>query len=68
MVKTYSGLDGFPNKSEQPEYYKMLANIGELNKKPNTELLIAISNEEKIVGAVVYFSDMKYYESGGSAT
>jgi len=68
MVKVYSQLEGFPKESEQPDYYKMLTNIGELTKKPETELLVAISNDEKIAGAVVYFGDMKYYSSGGTAT
>jgi GNAT superfamily N-acetyltransferase len=68
MVRVYSQLEGFPKESEQPEYYNMLANIGELTKKPNTELLIAVSSEGKIGGAVVYFSDMKFYGSGGTAT
>ncbi len=67
MVKTYSRLEGFPNKEEQPKYYKMLANIGELTQKPNTELLVAVSKEGSIGGGVVYFSDMKYYGSGGIA-
>lgn len=68
MVEVYSQLDGFPNESEQPEYYQMLANIGELTKKPETELLVAVSSKGKIGGAVVYFSDMSFYGSGGSAT
>jgi GNAT superfamily N-acetyltransferase len=68
MVRVYSQLEGFPKESEQPDYYNMLANIGELTKKPNTELLIAVSSEGKIGGAVVYFSDMKFYGSGGTAT
>ncbi|HAN18183.1 MAG: GNAT family N-acetyltransferase [Bacteroidetes bacterium GWC2_33_15] len=68
MVKVYSQLDGFPKESEQPEYYKMLANIGELTKKPETELLVAVTDKEKIGGGVVYFSDMQYYGSGGAAT
>ena len=38
----------------------MLANIGELTKKPKSELLVAVSSDGKIVGGVVYFSDMKY--------
>jgi len=46
----------------------MLANIGELTRKPDTELLVAVSSENKIVGALVYFSDMSYYGSGGIAT
>ncbi|MGM5470444.1 GNAT family N-acetyltransferase [Flavobacteriaceae bacterium LMO-SS05] len=65
MVTVYSQLEGFPKESEQPEYYKMLLNVGNLTKKENTELLVAITDENKIVGAVVYFSDLKNYGSGG---
>ena len=68
MVQVYSQLEGFPKESVQPDYYKMLANIGELTKKPNTELLVAVSSDGKIGGAVIYFSDMKFYGSGGTAT
>lgn len=68
MVHVYSQLTGFPKESEQPDYYKMLLNVGELTKKPDTELLVAISPEGKIAGAVVYFSNMQYYGSGGTAT
>ena len=68
MVSVYSQLEGFPKKSDQPEYYRMLTNIGEQTKKPDAELLVAVSSEGKILGAVVYFGDMSYYGSGGSAT
>jgi len=68
MVLVYSQLEGFPNKSEQPAYYQMLANIGELTKKPKTELLVAVSSSGKMAGGVVYFSDMAFYGSGGTAT
>ena len=68
MVNVYSQLEGFPKQDEQPTYYLMLENIGDLTKKPETELLIAISEEGKIAGGVVYFSDMQYYGSGGTAT
>jgi len=37
-------------------------------KKPKTEILIAVSSVGEIVGAVVFFGDMKYYASGGRAT
>lgn len=66
MVEVYSNLEGFPNATEQPAYYHMLANIGDFTKKPGTELLIAISTEHVILGAVVYFSDMQNYGSGGN--
>lgn len=68
MVNVYSQLAGFPTKYEQPKYYKMLANIGSLTRSPKTKLLIAISSSGKIGGGVVYFGDMKYYGSGGTAT
>lgn len=68
MVGVYAQLDGFPKETEQPNYYKMLANVGELTTKPETELLVAVSDEGEIAGAVVYFGDMQYYGSGGSAT
>jgi ribosomal protein S18 acetylase RimI-like enzyme len=68
MVNVYSQLDGFPKEMDQPLYYKMLANVGELTHKPETELLVAVTSENKIAGAVVYFGDIKYYGSGGMAT
>ena len=68
MAQVYSQLEGFPKESEQPDYYKMLANIGGLTTKPGTELLVAVSPRDEIAGAVVYFTDMKYYGSGGTAT
>ena len=68
MVNVYSQLNGFPKESEQPEYYNMLLNVGKLTQKEDTELIVAVSNANKVVGAVVYFSDMKNYGSGGTAT
>lgn len=68
MVSVYSQLDGFPKESDQPDYYRMLTHIGELTKKPETELLVAVSADKLIHGAVVYFGDMSFYGSGGSAT
>lgn len=68
MVQTYSQLEGFPKESEQPNYYRMLANVGELTAKPYTEILVAVSVENRIAGAVVYFGDMQFYGSGGTAT
>ncbi len=50
MAQAYSQLEGFPKESEQPNYYKMLANIGELTNKPGTELLVAVSSDNRIAG------------------
>ncbi len=68
MTQVYSQLEGFPNQDEQPEYYKLLANIGSLPQKPKARLFIAISKNKHIAGAVVYFGNMAYYGSGGAAT
>jgi GNAT superfamily N-acetyltransferase len=68
IVMVYSQLDGFPKESDQPDYYKMLANVGDLTNKPQTELLVAVSSDGKISGGVVYFGDMSNYGSGGAAT
>lgn len=67
MVTVYSQLEDFPTAGEQPRYYEMLANIGELTQKPATELLVAVSESGELAGGVVYFSDMQYYGSGGTA-
>jgi GNAT superfamily N-acetyltransferase len=68
MVRVYSQLDGFPKESEQPNYYKLLANVGQLTLNPETELLVAVSPGNKLTGAVLYIGNMKYYGSGGIAT
>ena len=68
LVKVYSQLEGFPTASEMPDYYKMLANVGQLTENPETELLVAVTTSGKIDGAVVYIGDMQYYGSGGTAT
>ncbi|MDQ6470729.1 GNAT family N-acetyltransferase [Flavobacterium sp. LHD-80] len=68
LISVYSKLEGFPKEDEQPNYYKMLANIGDFTKHPETELLVAIDENNSILGAVVYFNDMQFYGSGGIAT
>lgn len=68
MVNVYSLLDSFPKPEEQPAYYHTLANVGDFTSKPGTELIVALSPENEIAGAVVNFSDMKHYGSGGKAT
>jgi len=68
MVNVYSQLKGFPTPSEQPNYYKMLKNIGDLTENSKAKLLVAVSDNNKIVGGVLYFDNMKNYGSGGTAT
>lgn len=68
MVEVYSSLEGFPSPEEQPAYYEKLANIGTLTEQRDTQVLVALSAEKKLLGGVVYFSDMEMYGSGGTAT
>ncbi|MFD2098217.1 GNAT family N-acetyltransferase [Flagellimonas iocasae] len=68
MVEVYAGLEGFPRANEQPQYYETLANIGDMTQKPGVDLLIAVSDDGKILGALLYFEDMQQYGSGGIAT
>ncbi|MEJ8803900.1 GNAT family N-acetyltransferase [Pontibacter sp. H249] len=68
MVQVYSQLKGFPKPSEQPAYYTILSKIGDFTHKPGTELLVAVAADNEVVGGVVYFNDMQYYGSGGTAT
>ncbi len=68
LVSVYTRLDGFPTINEQPKYYSMLANIGDITRFPGVEILVAVTESHHIAGAVVYFGDMQYYGSGGAAT
>jgi GNAT superfamily N-acetyltransferase len=65
MVDVYSSLEGFPTQEEMPDYYDMLTNVGSLTEKTGTKLLIALSENDELCGAVVYFSNMQQYASGG---
>jgi pimeloyl-ACP methyl ester carboxylesterase/ribosomal protein S18 acetylase RimI-like enzyme len=67
MVEAYSSLDGFPKQDVQPAYYDTLERVGEQATKPGVRVLVACE-DGALVGAVVYFSDMAQYGSGGAAT
>ena len=68
LVQVYAALEGFPRPDEQPEYYDLLRNIGAFASRPETELLVAVTEDGLLTGGVVYFADMQYYGSGGIAT
>jgi len=68
MVEVYSNLEGFPSPVEQPKYYELLQNVGDFTKKPSTELIVAVDEQNHLLGTVVYFAEMQHYGSGGSAT
>ena len=68
MVQVYSSLEGFPTPLEQPHYYELLANVGQLAERPGARVLVAVTADGELAGGVVYFGDMTQYGSGGIAT
>lgn len=62
MVDVYASLEGFPSPEAQPEYYHVLANIGDFAKKESVDIIIA-KKDEKILGAVVYINDLGDYSA-----
>ncbi len=68
LVEVYSNLEGFPKEKDQPAYYNILRSVSTFASNPGTEILVAVTNDDTLLGAVVYVSDMKYYGSGGTAT
>nr|WP_299343911.1 bifunctional helix-turn-helix transcriptional regulator/GNAT family N-acetyltransferase [Allomuricauda sp.] len=68
LVQVYSRLEGFPKPHEHLDYYQYLSTVGELTQKTGVELWVAVSEKEEILGAVLYFSIMEHYGSGGSAS
>ena len=53
MVSVYSQLDGFPKESEQPDYFRALANVGAFTHKPDTALLVGVSEENELTSVVL---------------
>jgi len=68
MVRAYSQLEGFPRPDEQPDYYEMLTHVGTLTERSGTHLIVALDDENNLLGGVVYFSDMQSYGSRSSVT
>jgi ribosomal protein S18 acetylase RimI-like enzyme len=67
MIQVYTELEGFPKEDEQPEYYKLLRNIGSMTERPDTTLLVAVDSSDRISGAVLYVGDIAHYGGGGIA-
>ncbi|MCO6146562.1 GNAT family N-acetyltransferase [Flavobacterium sp. NRK1] len=61
LVSVYSQLEGFPKKDDQPEYYHTLANIGNLIKSSDIEIIVATDQQNNILGVLVYYGTMKHY-------
>lgn len=68
LIDVYSSLPGFPNKEVHPTYYEYLQNVGPLSLEQPIELIVAVSETVDILGCVVFYHDVKYYNSGGTVT
>lgn len=63
LVEVYSALDDFPGPKDNPRYYQLLANPGTMAANPGSEILVAVSEENDILGAVVFIGDLNFYGS-----
>ena len=61
LVSAYSQLDGFLTPEDQPAYYDLLANVGQLTEREDATVLVAISPEGQVMGGCAYFSVMANY-------
>lgn len=68
LVIAYANLPNFPDRAEIPEYYDYLQNIGSITVHDSVELLVAVSDTQEIMGAVVFFKTMELYGTDGIAT
>ncbi len=67
-VKVYEQLPEMPSSSDQPEYYSMLYDVETRASNPTTEILVAVTPENELLGGVMFIGDVKYYASGGTVT
>lgn len=67
IVEAYASLPGMPALDEQPEYYKLLADVGKRQANPAIHVLAAVDDAGSVLGSVDFIDDMKHYGSGGPA-
>jgi len=60
LVQSYVALPGFPGPEQQPDYYRMLADVGQLTTKASVDIFVASLNQQ-VLGGVVYIGDMRDY-------
>ena len=67
-VQIYEALPGMPSTAEQPSYYAMLFDVESRANKPTIDILVAVTPDNELLGGVTFVGDMKYYDSGGTAS
>ena len=68
LLGAYSQLLGFPGKEEHPDYYHMLTNLRDFTEIRDTNVLVAVSSGNSLLGGVVRIGDMADYGVEGIAT
>ena len=48
LVTVNSGLEGFPSRSEQPQYHELLDNFDRHARKPDASALVAVALDEGV--------------------
>jgi pimeloyl-ACP methyl ester carboxylesterase/GNAT superfamily N-acetyltransferase len=66
MIAAYAMLEGFPGRDLHPRFYEALAKVGEQTARPGVRLIVACDGPA-VAGAVLFYSDMSQYGSGGPA-
>jgi len=68
MAEVYSQLDGFPSKAEQPQYYEQFTKLAALTESEHIQVIVAKTEVDGIIGGLIFYTDVKHYGAGGSAT
>ncbi len=67
VLSVYSNMRGFPSETQQPQYYEKLKNMAWVVEESSATLLVAVCEQQTLLGCVVYIGDMSLYGSGGIA-
>lgn len=68
IATAYAGLPGMARPDEQPDYYRMLRDVGARARNPAITVFAAVGPGGALMGSVDFISDVKHYGSGGTAS
>ncbi|MDE2234854.1 MAG: GNAT family N-acetyltransferase [Gammaproteobacteria bacterium] len=67
IAEVYAGIPGFPGPDRQPEYFKMLREVGKRAANTAIRVFTAVSDSSELLGSVDFIQDMRDYGSAGTA-
>ncbi|RLA53179.1 MAG: GNAT family N-acetyltransferase [Gammaproteobacteria bacterium] len=65
-VDVFQQLPDMPGPDKMPEFYAMLQDVGTRAANPATNILVAVDSRRRLLGAVTFVGDMKFYGVDGS--